>query len=138
MSTDMIVGRAVRLIGGLPGEYVEFTKRGIYRIDLGSPCPSECHYRVSTSNGLGELDIWIRGLESLITQCIYYIAGDDLEICIGGDSGERPTKLQRDDERLWCLMTLKRSEPPKRRKSGLEPPLLKPGSLIPDAFLDEG
>ena len=136
VNTDMVVGRAVRLIGGLPGEYVEFTGNGLYRLDIERPNPSECHCRTSTSGRLGELDVWIKGLEPLTTRCLYQIADDGLEICISGDSRERPTELRRDDERLWCLMTLKRAEPPKPYKSGREMPLLKPGKFIPDGFLD--
>ena len=136
LATDMIADRAVTLIGGLPGECVEFTSNGLYRVGIEAPPPSEYHYRTSVSNSLGELDAWIKGLEPLTARCLYGVSDDELKICIAGDSKDRPTELRRDDEQLWCIMTLKHTEPTKPSKPRRERPLLKPSSFIPSGFLD--
>jgi hypothetical protein len=117
-STDMIPDRAVSLIGGLPGEYVEFTADGRYRAGLADRRPAESRYRTIPNADTSQLDIWIVGLEPLCARCLFRIAGDSLTICIAGNSGERPTEVRRDDRRLWCVMSLERSERPKRRRSG--------------------
>src|SRR5579859_4508758 len=86
-STDMIVGRVVSLIGGLLGEYVEFTADGQYRVDLADRRPDESCYRAVPGADLSELDIWIAGLESLGAQCVYRVADESLTICIAGNQG---------------------------------------------------
>jgi hypothetical protein len=83
------------------------------------------------------LDIWITGLESLVARCVYKVSGSQLVICIAGNYGERPTEIRRDDERLWCVITSEKTELPKRQKSRPSEPLLEPGSLIPQAFLNK-
>ncbi|QDT14567.1 hypothetical protein [Alienimonas californiensis] len=115
-ATDMIEGRTVSLIGGLPGEYVEFTDDGRYRVDLLDRRPSEGPFeRVRSDFGPG-LNFWIEGLESLITRCLYEIDGDSLTICIAGDYGPRPVAVRRDDDKLWCVKTFRRCERPRRRR----------------------
>ncbi len=133
--SDMVVGRSVRLIGGLLGEFGEFTADGRYRVDLADRRPLDSRYRTSATAETMDLDIWIEGLETLGAHCIYRIDGDTLAVCIAGDSRPRPTELRRDDGRLWCVMIFERSVPPKRRRSARSELLLEPGSLIQKAFL---
>lgn len=134
-AVDMVRKRAVRLIGGLPGEVVEFTTDNRYVVwDDAGPLTGSSKFRHTTEGGFLALDIWIPGLEALTTRCIYRTTTDALELCIAGDSGPRPTEFKRDDERLWCLVFFSRCEKPvvraRRRRS-----LLRPGKLIPDELL---
>lgn len=135
MSTDMILGKTVSLIGGLPGEYVEFTPDGRYRVDLLDRRPSESRYSAVVSEPDSSLDVWNVGLESLVAQCIYQIDRDRLTVCVAGNHRQRPTEIRRDDDKLWCVITFTRAAPPKRRKRVKSEPLLKNGSLIPAAFM---
>ena len=129
---DAPADRVVYIIGGMPGDYVEFTKTGKYVWDLAGR-PMDCHYRAVRAGDVGELDVWIEDLEPLARNCIYRIDGDVLTICINGTrDGERPTAVRRDDEQLWCVKRLERCDrPPRPRKPGRPKQLLEPGSFIP-------
>lgn len=116
VSTDMIAGKTVSLIGGLPDEYVEFTDDGRYRVDLLDRRPGESRYRIVPSGAEHGLDVWTEGLESLVARCVYQIDGDGLLVCVAGNHGPRPTEIRRDDEKLWCVMKLTRSQYPGRRR----------------------
>jgi len=116
LSIDMIAGKTVSLIGGLPDEYVEFTDDGRYRVDLLDRRPAESRFRVVPSESENGLDVWLEGLESLVAQCIYRIDGDDLIVCVAGNHGPRPTEIRRDDGKLWCVIQLTRSQSPNRRR----------------------
>ena len=107
---DMTIGHSVSLIGGLPGEYVEFTDDGYYRVDIKDKRPGVSRFKTARSSSWSELDIWIEGLEALVKQCIYRIDGDLLTICVAGNSGERPTEFRRDDQLFWCLLTMERAK----------------------------
>ena len=136
-SFDAPADRVVYIIGGMPSDYVEFTKTGKYVWDLAGR-PMDCHYRAVRAGDVGELDVWIGDLEPLARNCIYRIDGDVLTICINGTrDGERPTEVRRDDERLWCVKTLERCERPHRsRKLGRPKQLLERGSFIPKDLLE--
>ncbi len=72
---DMLEGRSVSLIGGLPGEFAEFTADGRYRVDLREKQPCEYRYRVTAGARGGELDIWSEGMESRPARCLYRVNG---------------------------------------------------------------
>ena len=80
---DSAPDRTVYVIGGMPGDYVEFTKTGKYVRDLAGH-PLDCHYRAVRKGSVGEMDVWIEDLEPLARKCIYQIEGDVLTICITG------------------------------------------------------
>jgi hypothetical protein len=128
---DMVEDRAVRLIGGLPDQIVEFTAKGEYVqwADPRRPARSRC--RSFTRKGIQALDVWIERLEALTTHCIYQVDGSNLQICIAGDSGSRPKEIRQDDERLWCVLSCERSEPPPKMRPAKPRKLLPPGSFIP-------
>ncbi|HJZ59561.1 MAG TPA: hypothetical protein VKE74_31745 [Gemmataceae bacterium] len=130
-SIDMVEDRAVSLVGGLPGEIVEFTSDGRYVLwgDPSRPSTSCC--RTFRWKGRSALDVWIEGLEALTTRCIYQVEGPNLLVCIAGDSQPRPAEMKRKDARLWCLMSLERSEPPPKRRRAKSRKLLEPGRFIP-------
>jgi hypothetical protein len=133
---DMIHGPVVRLIGGVPGELIEFTaddRMVIWRGGRATPPARVRHAPDAESPGL---DIWTDGLESFVARCVYRVEGDLLRICVAGNSGVRPAAIMRDDERLWCVMTLSRSRAPRRRVvprtfSG------EGATLVPGGFLDD-
>lgn len=124
---DMVPNRAVRLIGGLVGELVEFTADGHYILwgDPADPDRGEKLFRWHDSDPPG-LDIWIPGLEPLANQCLCRIAEDEMQICVSGDSRPRPTEIRRDDRKLWCVYSFVRWGRPapierRRRKKVLHP-----------------
>lgn len=134
---DMVPDRAASLIGGLPGEVVEFTADGRYVVwgDPSAPDRTASRYRCHDTDPPG-LDVWIPGLESLVRRCVYQVDGAVAQVCIAGDSRGRPAAVRRDDSRIWGVVTLYRwagLPPTKRRKR--RQPLLRPGKLIPDGFL---
>jgi len=137
-STEMVENRVVSLIGGLPGEYVEFTADGRYRVDIKDESAGSSCYKVLNAQETNELDIWIASLARLVARCIYEIHGDTLIICIAGNYGTRPDVIRRDDDLLWCIVTMERAKRPKSRRPRRVPPLLEPGSLIPTEFLSRG
>jgi hypothetical protein len=130
-SLDMIEDRAVRLIAGLPDQVVEFTAPGNYVVWADPRRPARYRCRSFMRKGIRALDVWIEGLEPLRTHCIYHVDGSHLQIGIAGDSGSRPTELRRDDERLWCVLSCERCEPPPRARPARPRKLLQPGRLIP-------
>jgi hypothetical protein len=139
-SIDMVPDRCVGLIGGLPGELVEFTSDDTYVVwgDPSRPHTTIQHCRWHEKTDPPEVDIWISGLESLAAKCVYRFDEEALVIGIAGNAGPRPTDIRRDDDRLWCVVTLDRWHgPPPAKRRRRRRPLLKRGSLIPEGFLDD-
>ena len=102
--------------------------------DLDDPLPQHC--RTLEENGFQAMNAWTEGLYGLMSLCIYRIQDGILEICVAGDKPPRPTEFRRDDERLWCMLSLERGEAPKKKKGrSKRGPLLEPGSFIPTDWL---
>lgn len=108
LSIDMIDGKTVSLIGGLPDEIVEFTDDGRYRVDIKHRNPAESRYCAVASPTNSDLDVWSEGLESLVSRCLYRIEGNELTVCVAGNHRSRPTEIRRDDDQLWCVIQLAR------------------------------
>ena len=120
LSTAMPRGKVLGLIGGLPGERVSFSEAGHYNV-FPMDSDSQC-FRCGIAQPYRELDIWIRGLETLTALCIYTIEDDTLKITVTGRlSGEdatkvkRPTEMRMDELLNWAVIEMKRCQPPKRR-----------------------
>ena len=128
MSTDMMVGKTVSLIGGMPGEHVEFTSDGRYRVDLMVRRPPESRFSVALSEPDSALNVWIDGIDSFVAQCLYQIRGDTLMVCVAGNHRERPAEIRRDDGKLWCVIRFSRAERPKRLPRSQSEPIPKHGS----------
>jgi hypothetical protein len=143
-SIEMPEGKTLSLIGGLPGERVSFSETGHYNIypdDAGTQ-----RFRCRVMEPYCELDIWIKDLDRLISLCIYAIDKDVLTITVAGrplgskpDGIKRPTKMLMDERLNWAIIKMKRCKPPQRRgrKQAGTALKLKPGSLIPEGFLDK-
>ena len=122
VSIDMIAGHAVHLIGGNPGEFAEFTSQGTYlfgarrQFAQGRKPALHCRFETKFSQEISQLDIWIPSLKALVCRCVYRVEQNRLTICVAGDHGERPTEIRRDDERLWCVITMKKAKLPQSRK----------------------
>ncbi|MFO0909049.1 MAG: hypothetical protein U0794_11990 [Isosphaeraceae bacterium] len=124
-------GRTVMLIGVLPGRIGEYRADGHF-VNWSEPRRiSETRYQAHLEDGRMALDHWIEGLEPLVRRCVYELEGNILRICVPGAEGPRPTHVVFDPDRVWCVITLKRCDPPKPRKPAKPKPLLEPGSLIP-------
>ncbi len=119
-----------------PGDILEFTPDS-YLIWWGDPDdPLSMHCRTLEENGIQAMNAWTEGLYGLMSLCIYRIQDGILEICVAGDKPPRPTEFRRDDDRLWCMLTLEPSEAPKKKKGrSKKRPLLEPGTFIPTDWL---
>jgi hypothetical protein len=89
------------------------------------------HYRTLEENGQAALNAWAEGLYGLMSLCIYRFQGGILEVCVAGDRPPRPTAFRRDDERLWCLVSLERGDAPRKERRPNRRPSPEPGSFIP-------
>jgi hypothetical protein len=130
---DMVVGRTVSLIGGLPGERVEFTEDGRYRVWELRDLAGDSRYAAWPQKKPAEMDVWIPGMD-VVSRCAYELAGKELRVCVGGDHGPRPTEIRRDDERLWCVIRFERCKAPRAGKAKPAKPTVEPGSFIPTAW----
>jgi hypothetical protein len=129
--------RMMRMLLAEPGDVVEFTTDS-YLVWWGEPDdPLPMHCRTLEENGQAAMNAWTEGLYGLMSLCIYRIHDDILEICVAGDNPPRPTAFRRDDERLWYLVSLERSEAPKKKRRSKKRPLLEPGSFIPTDWLKQ-
>lgn len=131
LSFEMIEDVAVRLIPFEVGEPVEFTATGKYTMWADPRRPATCLCRAFRRRGVSALDVWIKGLERLCTHCIYEVDEARLRICIAGDSRPRPAEIKQDDERLWCVLTFERCDPPPKVRPAKPRKLLEPGRYIP-------
>ena len=141
-SIEMPEGKTLGLIGGGPGERVSFSKAGHYIVfpDVGGTQ----RFRCRVAEPYSELDIWIKGLEPLVSLCLYAIENDVLTITVAGlplgSNGsdiKRPTAMRMDKRRNWAVIKMKRCKPPQPRGKKRTGWKLKPGSLIPEGFLDK-
>ena len=125
-----------RMVGGLPGEIVEFTTDRQYVLWRDPDDPGQSHCQTFDDHGATTLDVWIEGLKSIAAHCIYRLnnAGQ-LEICFAGNSSLRPTEFVRDDERSWCLMVLEGCEAPVKPRTSKPQKLLEAGSFIPKDWI---
>jgi hypothetical protein len=111
-------GKVLGLIGGLPGERVQFTKFGTYKV---YPSRSGSLFRCRPAEPFGALDIWIEHLESLMSLCIYSIDDDLLHITVAAHVSlektppRRPTAMRRDDKRNWVTIEMERCKSPVRQ-----------------------
>src|SRR5690242_12418899 len=80
---DMIPDCVASLIGGLPGQLVEFTADGRYIVwgEPTDPDPTVSRYCCHATDPAG-LDVWIPGLESLVRKCVYRHDGAEARLCI--------------------------------------------------------
>jgi hypothetical protein len=139
---DMIEDVAVQLIAFEVGERVEFAAIGKYVMWADPRRPATYRCRSFRRRGVSALDIWVEGLERQRSRCIYQVDGPRLHICIAGNRldsarrlrARRPTEIKRDDERLWCVMTCERCDPPPKVRPAKPRKLLEPGHFIPKGF----
>lgn len=143
-SIEMPEGQPLGLIGGLEGDRVSFSKTGRYNVfpdDGGTQ-----RFRTRIAKPHRELDIWIKDLEPLVSLCLYAIEDDVLTITVAGrpldsdpEDVRRPTSMRMDKRRSWVVFKMKRCNAPQRRgkKQTAKGLKLKPGSPIPDRFLDQ-
>ena len=121
---DPVGESAVKFLAGLPadlvGDLVEFLDAGCCVTDAASGRPRAVYLcRTFRRGWLACLDVRSAGPPPRVTRCVYRVDGDRLSICMAGDHGPRPRAVRRDEQRLWCVMTLARSERPKTAPSGL-------------------
>ena len=111
---EQVAGRTLRVIGGVPGDTVEFTDDGRYIIRTRPGRPVEYRYRVMPENSPPALDLYMLNPDAA-TYALYHLAGDELVICAVANGKERPTEILRSDERLWVLQHYRRTPSPRGR-----------------------
>lgn len=120
-SISMPERKVLSLIGGLPGERVGFSDSGHYLI--GPQAGNAQLYRTAPSEPYPHLDIWIQGLESLTSLCIYSIEAHQLTITVAGRPSRytqailRPSEMRMDELLNWAVVEMVRCRPPRRSRS---------------------
>ena len=110
-AAEQVAGRTLRVIGGIPGDLVQFTEDGRYVIRTDPRRSVEYRYRAEAGSPLPRLDLSGHNPD-FTTHAVYRVEGDELVICAAANGRERPTDVVRDDERLWVLRRCRRRSAP--------------------------
>lgn len=103
----------VKLIAGLPGDQVEFTKDNRYVVFTDrDPEPFDYICQCHKTEPLA-IDVWVKSMKKGMAKCIYSVEGDERQICVCGNTKayietKRPTEIKQDDDQLWCVIVYDR------------------------------
>jgi hypothetical protein len=114
-----------------PGNVAEFSSDGFLIDWTDSSDPYAYYCRSFCEKDVAAMNFWGNGFYHLRFNAIYRCEGQYLEVCFSDGNNSPPTDFKLDNQQVWSVMRLQRSEPPKNLKASKWLRVKRMGRLIP-------